>query len=171
MKGLDNHLYLLLLLLANLIAIVQLILALKWPRICRISFLLLFAWAAWKNWTTVNSNEREYLVYADLTWSKAYANFIHGWFSYRITPVVKSIALCQALIAISMLLPGRFFKLGAGAAIIFLLAILPLGVGAGFPSTFIMSLALLTLLLRTDADRAFFKLKSHGRFEQTQQIT
>jgi|KBSMisStandDraft_5_1062788.scaffolds.fasta_scaffold00223_3 hypothetical protein len=168
MNGSDNHLYLLLLLLANLIAIVQLSLALKWPRICRISFFLLFAWASWKNWTTVNSNEREYLIYADLTWSHTYANFIHGWFALHITPFVKTIAVCQALIAVSMSLPGRFFKLGAIGAIVFLLAILPLGVGAGFPSTFIMSLALLTLLLRTDLDRAIFKLHSQKGVKQTQ---
>ena len=91
-------------------------------------------------------------MYASLTWSKFYENFINGWFSHHIKQMVGTIVACQAFIAMSMLMPGRIFKLGAIAAIVFLAAILPLGVGAGFPSTFIMSLALLILLLQVDSN-------------------
>ena len=51
MKGLDNHVYVILLVISNIVAILQLIAAIKWPRIARLSFFLLFAWASWTNWT------------------------------------------------------------------------------------------------------------------------
>ena len=51
MKGLDNQLYLTLLVVSNIVAILQVIAAIKWPRVARLSFFLLFAWASWTNWT------------------------------------------------------------------------------------------------------------------------
>jgi hypothetical protein len=51
MKGLDNQLYVTLLIFSNIVAILQVIAAIKWPRIARLSFFLLFAWASWTNWT------------------------------------------------------------------------------------------------------------------------
>jgi len=50
------------------------------------------------------------------------------------------------LIAISMLLKGRIFKLGCIGGIIFLLSIAPFGVGSGFPCTITFSIALFILL-------------------------
>jgi hypothetical protein len=38
MNGLDNKLYVTLLIISNLVAILQLIAAIKWPRIARLSF-------------------------------------------------------------------------------------------------------------------------------------
>ena len=46
MKGLNNEVYIMLLLISNAVAILQLIAAVKWPRIAKASFFLLFAWAA-----------------------------------------------------------------------------------------------------------------------------
>ena len=150
MRGLDNQTYLLLLAISNIVAILQLIAAIKWPRISRLSFFLLFAWASWTNWTTSQHSPQFYLEYADLTWVGWYRDFIKGWFSQHIRSAVGFIAICQGLIAISMLLRGWVFRIGAIGAIIFLIAILPFGVGSGFPCTGIMAAAIFILFKKQD---------------------
>ena len=145
MKGLDNQLYLILLIISNAIAVLQLVAAIKWPRIARLSFFLLFAWACWMNWTTSRQTPDVYIDYANLTWSKWYSDFIHGWFAAHIPLAVGFIALCQAYIAVAMLLKGILFKIGCIGAILFLLCIVPFGVGSGFPATVIMAAAVLVL--------------------------
>ena len=146
MKGLDNGLYIILLIISNVVAILQLLTAIKWPRIARFSFFLLFAWASWTNWVESQLTPQFYLDYADLTWSDEYRNFINGWFSEHIQLAVGFIATCQGLIAISMLLKGWIFRIGSIGAVIFLLTILPFGVGSGFPCTAIMAAAIVILL-------------------------
>ncbi|GAB2824323.1 hypothetical protein [Ferruginibacter profundus] len=146
MKGLDNQLYVILLLISNGIALLQLIAALKWPGWARLSFFLLFAWACWMNWTTSQQTPGVYIDYANLTWSHWYSNFIHGWFAAHIQLAVGAIAVCQGLIAITMLLKGWIFKAGCTGAIIFLLCIVPFGVGSGFPATVVMAAAIVILL-------------------------
>jgi hypothetical protein len=163
MKGLGNETYVILLIISNAVAIGQLIVALRWPRIARLSFFLLFAWASWTNWTESHQTPRFYLEYADLTWSTWYRDFINEWFSRHIPLTVGMIAICQGIIAISMLLKGWFFRIGTIGAIIFLLAILPLGVGAGFPCTAIMAVALLILLRKQKAEFIWQKRKSAMR--------
>jgi len=146
MKGLDNHVYVILLVISNIVAILQLIAAIKWPRIARLSFFLLFAWASWTNWTESLRAPQFYLEYADLTWSSWYRSFIKGWFADHIQLAVGFVAISQGLIAISMLLKGWIYKIGSVGAIIFLLSILPFGVGSGFPCTAIMAAAIFVLL-------------------------
>src|SRR3982751_6523077 len=101
MKGFENEIYLYLLLISNGVALFMLIAAIKWPRIARILFALLFAWACWMNWTTVIEKPQVYLDYADLTWSSLYADFIRGWFASHTKMAVIFIAICQGLIALS----------------------------------------------------------------------
>jgi hypothetical protein len=146
MKGMDNQLYVTLLIISNIVAILQLVAAIKWPRMARLSFFLLFAWASWTNWTESQRSPLFYLEYADLTWSSWYRNFIKGWFAEHIQLAVGFVALCQGLIAVSMLLKGWIYKIGSVGAVVFLLSILPFGVGSGFPCTAIMAIALIILL-------------------------
>lgn len=146
MKGLENQTYVILLFIANIIAILQLVAASKWPRIARISFFLLFTWASVTNWRTSVNKPQAYLEYADLTWSDTYTNFINGWFSDHIAETVGCIAICQLLIGLSMLLRGTLYKIGCTGAIVFLVAIIPFGVGSGFPSTAVMAIAVYILL-------------------------
>jgi hypothetical protein len=148
MKGLNDQTYLLLLMISNVIAILQLIAAVKWPRIARLSFFVLFVWASWTNWTTSQQTPQFYLDYAGLALIQWYSDFIRGWFAEHIQLVVGFIAICQALIAVSMLLKGWIFKIGSIGAIIFLISILPFGVGSGFPCTGTMAVAILILLKR-----------------------
>jgi hypothetical protein len=152
MKGLDSQLYITMLLISNAIALLQLLAAVKWPRIARISFFLLFAWACWINWKTSQNTPQVYLDYADLAWSEWYRDFIRGWFAAHIKAAVGFIATSQGLIAISMLLKGWIFKLGCIGAILFFVAIIPFGVGSGFPCTAIMAIAIF-ILLKKDRNR------------------
>jgi hypothetical protein len=148
MNGFNNPAYLTALVISNIVAIILLINAIHWPKIARLLFFLLFSWACWTNWRISQQNPALYLEYADLTPSSLYKTFINGWFSRHIQVVVGFIATCQGVIAVSMLLKGRVFKTGASAAILFLLAIMPLGVGSGFPSTIILAIAMYALLKR-----------------------
>jgi len=145
MNGLDNPAYLTGLIISNIAAILFLLAAYRWPKIARVLFLLLFGWASWINWKTSLENPNAYLEYAELTWSNLYKYFINGWFSNHIPFAVGAIATCQGLIAISMLLKDWIFKAGAIGAILFLLAIVPLGVGSGFPCTIIFAAAMFLL--------------------------
>ena len=149
--------YVILLLISNVVAILQLTAAIKWPRIARVSFFLLFAWASWTNWKTSQQTPQFYLDYADFTWSRWYRTFINGWFAEHIKSVVGFVAICQGLIAVSMLLKGRTFKSGCIGGILFLVSILPLGIGAGFPCTATMAIALFILLKKNSS---FFLWKS-----------
>ena len=146
MKGFENEIYRYLLLISVLLSIIILITAIRWPRIARLLFFLLFAWACGINLQTSQQTPHVYLEYANLTWSSLYKGIINGWFSTHIQLVVGAIAVCQGLIAVSMLLSGVLFRTGAIGAIIFLVAIIPFGLGSGFPTTLIMSIALIILL-------------------------
>jgi hypothetical protein len=142
MKGLENQEYLLGFILSNVLAILFLLCSIKLPRVARILFFILFSWAFWMNWTTSRESPTDYLDYADLSLINWYGEFIRGWFSNHISFIVGGIAVCQALIGVSMLLKSWWYKLGCIGAIIFLLSIAPLGVGSGFPCTLILSVAM-----------------------------
>lgn len=146
MKGFENLAYMMAYLVSNLAAIVLLLTAWKTPRIARLLFFLLFAWAAWINWVTAHKDPNIYLEYAELSFLKLYRDFILGWFSRHITAMVSVIAVAQMLIAITMLLKGKLLKYGSIAAILFLISIAPLGVGSAFPFSLIASSALLIIL-------------------------
>ena len=64
--------------------------------------------------------------------------------------MVTIISLGQGLIAIGMLLKGWVVRLSGLGAIVFFLAIAPLGIGAGFPSTLISALAIYFILKNDD---------------------
>jgi hypothetical protein len=145
MNGLENHSYLVLLIVFNLIAMIFLVAAVKIPKTSRFLFFLLFSWACVVNWVISQRSPGDYLEYADLAISGGYRDLIRGWFSKHISLVVGIIATCQGLIAISMLLKGRVFRLGCIGGIIFLLAIAPLGVGSGFPCTITFAIAMVIL--------------------------
>lgn len=151
LKGLENQTYLIAYIISNVAALVLLYCASAWPRIGRLLFLLLFGWASWTNWGTALRTPEVYLDYASLTFLDLYRHAIHGWFSQHIVLAVGIIATCQAFIAVSMLLKGWIFKAGAAGAILFLVGIAPLGVGAAFPATLIMALAMGVLMNKAQA--------------------
>lgn len=152
MKGLENQTYLAAYIISNIVALLILWAAWKQTRIARLLFFLIFAWASWTNLTTALRNPQFYIEYADLSFLNVYKQFIRGWFSLHITEMVSFIAICQALIAFSMLLKGLILRIGIIGAIIFLLAIAPLGVGAAFPFSIIASFAFYLILRNSPND-------------------
>ena len=150
MNGLDNSSFLIGLIISNIAAIIFLVTAIRRPKIARALFFVLFSWACWINWKTALQEPNTYLGNAELTFSNFYRDFIYGWFSQHILLAIGFIATCEGLIAISMLMKGWIFKTGAIGAIVFLLAIAPLGVGSGFPCTLIFAAALFVLLKKYD---------------------
>jgi hypothetical protein len=118
---------------ANAIALAILGLAYWRPRWARWLWVAIFLWAAFVNARTALETPYVYLVYGALTPSELYRNFIEGWFTRHLQPMVLSIAAGQ--LAMALLLAGgqRARRIGELGAAIFLLAIAPLGVGSGFP--------------------------------------
>lgn len=140
MEGFDNPAYLATWFISNVVALLILWAAIRKPRIARWMFFLLFGWACWMNYTTAHETPEVYLEYADLSIA-LYRNFILGWFSKHITEIVTVIAVGQGLIAVGLLLKGWLLKAACLGIILFLLAIAPLGIGAGFPFSITTSIA------------------------------
>lgn len=133
---------------------VSLLLALTafvWPRLSRMGYVVLFAWAAWINWRSALRAPDVYLEYGDLAVSGLYREFIRGIFASHVLIIVATIATGQALIASGLLLGGSPARVALVGATIFLIAIAPLGVGSGFPSSLIMAVGTLRLLFAHDA--------------------
>lgn len=121
-----------------------------------------FAWAAVANTTTALRQPHDYLNYAALTPSAWYRDFIVGWFSLYVTPVVVSIAAGQIVIA-ALLASRRSLHrwIGAAGAWVFLIAISPLGIGSGFPFSLTFGVALLVSLQTGDVTSPVFRVVIH----------
>ena len=156
MRDLNYNVFLALYIFSNMLALIMLWAGWKNQRVLRLLVSLVFAWASWTNWNEAVIAPQFYMEYASLSFLESYRHFINGWFSTHITLTVGFIATCQSLIAISMLFKGWIFKTGAIGAIIFLIAIAPLGFGAGFPCTLIMAAAI-SLMLRKKAINYLWK--------------
>lgn len=148
MNGFDNPTYVLALVISNIVAIVILLSCWKNPRVGRILLFILFGWAGIFNWDMALSQPSGYINYADPAVLPFYKTFIRGWFSQHVLLIVGIIATGQLAIAVSMWLRGWLFKLGAIGGMLFLIGILPLGVGSGFPFPILAAFAFY-LLYRT----------------------
>jgi hypothetical protein len=136
--------------LASLIVAALLALAaLRRAELGRALYVGLFSWAAVTNFVAALRSPEVYLGYAALTESPTYRAIIEGPFARHVTSYVIAIAAGQAAIAAGLLSRGRSPRIAAALAIVFLVAIAPLGVGSGFPSTLIMAGGAVALLRRT----------------------
>lgn len=141
--------------LAIAFSIVMAVAAWKRPNVGRGLFAALFLWAGLFNAQTAIQRPAEYLGYATLTESPAYRAIIEGPFARHITTYVLLIAVGQLCIGVGMLLRGTLTRVACIGAIAFLLAIAPLGIGSGFPSTLIMAGGA-AVLLRRGFQRSLF---------------
>jgi hypothetical protein len=118
---------------SNLVALALLFIAWRRPRVAQWLCALVFLWASITNVTTAINRPHVYQEYAALTPVAVYKNFITGWFNAHAREMVLAIAVGQLAIAVLLMLrrPGRV--LGVLGAIVFLMAIAPLGVGSAFP--------------------------------------
>lgn len=133
-------------LIAIALGVAMLVIARVAPRVARGCFLALFAWACTVNWRTTLTTPEVYLEYADLTVLELYRQLITGVFAQHITLLVGTIATCQGLIALGLFWGGAPARVALRGAITFLMAITPLGVGSGFPSTVFMAVGCYRLL-------------------------
>jgi hypothetical protein len=159
---------------SNIVALIMVMVSWRWRGAGRWLFVLLFLWASQINLRTAVGHPEAYLDYAPLAYSRVYREFILGTFARHITPIVGAIAAGQFAIAALISLRGRAVQLGLAGAIVFLLAIVPLGIGAGFPATLIMALAAAVLLRRRYDESLWSPLRrwvqTHARGERTARV-
>lgn len=132
--------------LSNLVAVLIVYLCILKPVIGRMTMSLLFIAAAVVNTVISISHPQIYMTYADVAAIPAYVQFINEYFSRHITLYVLTIAAGQFLIGTFLVWKGPMEKLALTGAIIFLLAIAPLGAGASFPCTLLLALGCALLL-------------------------
>jgi hypothetical protein len=138
-------------LISNAVALAVLVLAFRRPGTAKWIWVGIFIWAAVINSLTALQTPWVYLAYGALTPSEAYRGFIGGWFSGHIQPMVLSIAAGQVAIALLLARADRMRRLGVAGAVIFLLAIAPLGVGSAFPFSLTAAVSLLVMERRIAA--------------------
>lgn len=102
---------------SNIIGLLILWSSFRKPWITRLALALLFAWAAWTNYTVCRAHPNTYLGFSRYAFS--YLGFINGWFSLHIIQMVTAIAIGQALIAIGLAYKGIWVTLACAGAIIF----------------------------------------------------
>lgn len=148
-------------LISQVFSIILVIVAWKNTRVARGLFSMLFLWASITNLYTIFSNPDAYLAYADMAIT-FYRDFIKGWFSKHHHTVVPLIAAGQFIIAAGMILKGWWVQWACIGAVIFLLSIAPLMVGAGFPFSLTVSFAA-WLILKNDDRNYLWKRRVMNR--------
>jgi len=141
--------YIVPLLLSNVVFGLALFGAVKRPMFARVFFVVGFIGAGVFNiWTAIH-NPQAYLTYADVTPVIQYRDFISGLFSRHLGEFVIAIAIGQLLIGLGLILNKVWVRLACIGGILFGVAIAPLGIGSGFPSTLTMAVAFYLLLIRS----------------------
>jgi hypothetical protein len=157
---------------AIVIGALMLLAAWRRPLLGRFLYLALFTWACGMNSWTATARPAAYLEYGPLAVLDAYRGFIDGFFAEHIATVVLLVAAGQGLIALGLAIGGRLARIALVGAVGFLVAIAPLGVGSGFPSTLLMAAGALVLLRRPASleggmleriVRVFGRARSHPR--------
>lgn len=125
---------------SQFVSLLILFLAWKKPVWTRYILAVIFCAAGIFNWFTGMKTPDAYLMYAETSLG-FYRDFINGWFKEHIQMVIPIIASGQLLVGIGLFAGRRWLALGCLGAIIFLIAIIPLGVGSAFPFSITVSVA------------------------------
>ena len=142
-------------LISNAIALALLGLSFRRANWVRWLSVAIFGWAAFTNWRIALTRPLDYQAFGDLTTSALYRDFIHGWFREHTATLLQPIAAGQLAIALMLIRNRRFTRrLAVFGAVVFLLAIAPLGVGSAFPFSITYSVALLVMLHGLERDVA-----------------
>jgi hypothetical protein len=145
--GIEN--YLIPYILSNVISIGLIFVYLKWLKIGRFIWVIIFLYAGIFNMKTAFRSPHAYMeMYGETAVFPFYKNFIYVLFNKHTTLFVSIIASGQILIALFLLLKSPWLQLGVLGSIIFLTAITPLGVGSAFPATLFMIARLIVLYRR-----------------------
>jgi hypothetical protein len=127
---------------SNLVALIMLALSWRWKTAARLSFILLFLWAALYNFRAAFVRPGEYVSFVRL----AYSSFSLRLFLQHTTAIVAAIAIGQFAIGILVSLRGLAVKVGLSGAVLFLLGMAPLATADGFSARLIKACAALLLL-------------------------
>lgn len=148
---------------SNIVGILFLWAGYRNTKLARLLFVLLFAWASWINLNTARVSPEVYLEYGKKS-VDIYSDFINGWFAGHITLFVTAIAIGQGLIALGMLLKGKWITMACLGSILFLISIAPLGLYAAFPFSITVSVAAYFIIKRDDKGSLwkFFNQKLHS---------
>jgi len=136
---------------SNVVALLMLLACWRGKNLGRVLFVALFLWAGQLNLRTALTQPQVYLAYAQFA-VEPYRSFIQGLFAGHVTTIVGTIATGQLLIGLLVALRGLAVRLGLVGAIVFLVAIAPLGVGSAFPATLLMAVGAF-LLFRANFPR------------------
>lgn len=147
-------------LISQVASIIILVTAWKKTKWARVLFALLFFWAAATNLYLGITRPDTYQEYADLAIAP-YRDFINGWFSHYNYLVIPLIAVGQFLIALGMMLKGWWVNAACIGAIIFLLSIAPLMVGAAFPFSLTVTIAAWLIFLNDNKNYIWEKQLDH----------
>lgn len=134
--------------ISNIVAVGIVISAMLWPTVARVLLSTIFIGAFALNLFTAIANPSAYLEFGEFTTSSFYRSIILGPFSYHVQLYVSLIAICQLLVGIFICYKGRLMNIAMISAVVFLIAISPLGFGSAFPAPMIMALALIILMLK-----------------------
>lgn len=135
--------------ISNLCSLLVVYVCYRWKNAGRLIFGLIFLLAACINAWMAIYQPSAYLEYGKLAFLDFYKEFIYGFFARNTGMFVMLIALGQLAISIGFFMNGKLFRpaiLGAG---VFLLAIVPLGVGSAFPATLFLLVALYFIVVKS----------------------
>ena len=115
----------------------------------------IFGWAAYTNSRIALTRPLDYQTFGELTTFGPYRDFIHGWFREHTADLLLPIAAGQLAIALMLIVNRRITRrIAVFGAVVFLLAIAPLGVGSAFPFSITYAAGLLVMLYGLDRDVA-----------------
>lgn len=134
--------YLLPFLVSNALALVLVVSAIGWPKVTRWLLAAMFFLAAGFNLYTGTAQPMAYMAYADTAILPIYRRFILGEFGQHITTFVSAVAIGQLLVGVLLTRNGLLRSLGTIGGIVFMIAILPLGIGSAAPAPLLLALAL-----------------------------
>jgi hypothetical protein len=121
--------------ITNVVSLMVVYVCFKWKKAGRYLFGVIFLLAAAVNAWMGIFQPSAYLDYGKLTFLTIYKAFIYGFFAENTTLLVLLVALGQLAISIGMFLNKKLLAPAIAGAAIFLLAIVPLGVGSAFPAS------------------------------------
>ncbi len=140
--------------LSILIATAFLLASVYRPLLARKMYAALFVYATLVNAAVALYKPLSYLDNARYALLETYRSFILGWFADHIGLVVGAISFGQALITAGLIVGGVWARASLVAAMVFFVAISPLGVASAFPSSLIWALGAGWLLLNGAGRRA-----------------
>jgi hypothetical protein len=136
----------------NIVSAALVFSAIKWPRLTRVLFVVIFVAAGLFNTYTALTQPDVYLDYGDMAVLDVYRQFINGFFSEHTQAIVLAIALGQLSVGALLTGGGHPLRMGVAGGVIFFIAITPLGVGSAFPATLLMAVALIVMQRRLAQD-------------------